>query len=62
MERKCDVVMLPTKEKAIGKPIKTSWDKEEVMALCFQAYNLRIMDSQIRSTAQMNKWIEEKLK
>ena len=43
------------------KPIKDSWSRDEVAALCFQAYNLRSADRQIRSTSQMNKWIESNL-
>ncbi len=41
--------------------VKDSWNKEEVIELCFHAYNLRSTDKQVRSTKEMNEWIEQNL-
>ncbi len=40
---------------------KTSWNKEEIKQLIFRAYNLRTEDKTVRSTKELNKWIEENL-
>ena len=45
---------------SIKKP-KSSWTKEEVSKLCVLAYNLRTTDKEVRSTYEINKWIEENL-
>jgi hypothetical protein len=43
------------------KSVKNSFTRKEVIALCFQSYNLRTEDSKVRSTKKMKEWIESNL-